>query len=154
MNHIILTLRSSIKPALMRHILMRGSCISGIGVIILLLSGAYLSPDHLKIWGLPIFIAGIALITWGMLPYRRLRHLELHPYRITVDAEGSLQFSKDSKPIFTTPIEAIAQINYIEKKHLYGIEITLKDNRTQFFPYFSPHSFHELTGVWIVICDL
>lgn len=156
----ILILRSSIRPALMRQAVIRGSCLSGAGGLLLLITGAILPAHLLKLWGLPIFLIGIALITWGLYPYRRLKNLENNPHRIIIDQKEWLHFLSKGKPIFSTPLKNISQIKYIEKKHTYGIGVILNQEKQPtiktkiscieesdcdfFLPYFSKQAFLEL----------
>lgn len=157
----------------MHQALMRGTFLSVIGIIIILFGGAFTPQDYLKIWGLPIFVIGIAFITWGMLPYRKLRRLEINPDCIQVDSEESLHFTIKGEPIFSLSLADIEHIEYIQKNHVYGIGIILRKTPSMkmivyhsnwdlaalrkksikeyscdlFLPYFSKYSFQELTEV-------
>ena len=120
-----LTLRSSIRPSLMRYSLWRGAILAGIGVILLLTGGAFLPAAPMKIWGLPLFLVGIALITWGWLPYRRLRRLEMNPHRLIIEKDW-LHFSANNQTLLSIPWESVAQFKYMENGRNYGMGIELK----------------------------
>lgn len=83
-------------------------------------------PLLMGIWGLPLFLVGMGLIAWGLIPYRRLRSLEENPYRITLDGESSMTFISKGKPLFTVPRQAIGEMGYIEEENTYGIALHLK----------------------------
>lgn len=132
MSEPILTLRSSIRPSLVRQAVMRGSYVSGAGGLLLLVCGAFLPMPLLKFWGFPIFLFGIALVTWGLWPYRRLKSIENNPYRIIVDDKEWLHFSGKGKPILSIPLENICKMEYMEigdnlNNYPYGIVIFLKE---------------------------
>lgn len=117
--------RSSIKPLLLRSLLLRGSLLGGAGALMLLLLGTFLPASHLKIWGLPILIVSLIFITIGLLPYRRMVKLETHPDELQID-EKNLLFSRNGKPLLQIPLSAISELHYIEEPHLYGLSIRLK----------------------------
>lgn len=154
MSEPIFTLRSSIKPSLMRQAVIRGSLLSGTGGLLLLLTGIFLPLPLLKLWGFPIFLISIALITWGLWPYRCLKNIESNPNRIIIDENEWMHFSEKGKPIFSLPLNKISKINYMEQKNIYGIAFFLKDGDPQknnqkdecdiFLAYFSKIAFNEL----------
>lgn len=120
------TLRSTILPKLMHRVLWRGTCLAIAGAACLLIPGIIMSPVLMGIWGLPLFLAGMGLITWGLVPYRKLRKLEDNPYKIVISGEDAIQFSAKGKALFTVPREAIEQAAYCENETAYGIAIYLK----------------------------
>jgi hypothetical protein len=151
-----LTLRSSIRSELMRFTLWKGSCLAGIGALLLLFGGTFVPLQQLKVWGFPIFISACALITWGLLPYRRLRTLETSPYVLTLPEEKWLCLSAKGKIMFKLPLESISHFKYLEFSHFYGIGIYLKNRSNDqeivekskkwnlFLPYFSQRSYQTL----------
>ena len=120
------TLRSSILQPFMRHILWKGTLLGGIGVASLLIGGIFIPLQEMKIWGPLLFIFSLALITIGLLPYKRLKRLEEHPYVLTIDGMQWLHFSAKGKPLFSIPICSIDHIDYIDKGNMYGIGVFLK----------------------------
>lgn len=156
----ILTLRSSIHPSLIRDAVIRGSCLAGAGGLLLFLGGIFLPTLLLNMWGFPIFLGGIALVTWGLWPYRRLKNLENDPYRIIIDDKHVLYMTWKGKMRVKVPLEAITKIEYIEQDntHPYGIKIYFKNKlhkETQttslILPYFSKYAFEELAEVYEAI---
>lgn len=118
------TIRSSIKPELMRFVLFRGTLIAALGMGIILVGGG-LPIKFLTFWGIPLFLAGISCIALGLFPYRRLVKLELVPHTLRYDGENYL-FQKRGKPLFNIPEASIEKMIYVEKGHVYGIGIWLQ----------------------------
>lgn len=146
MNEDFLKLRSSIKSDLMKKALFRGSFLGGTGVIILLISGAFLPVDVLSFWGIPLFFLSMGLITFGMLPYRKLTRLEKVPDEIILSSKDLLVYRRKGKVIFTTPLSSISSCSYKDDESVYGIMITLKENEKEyFFPYFTERAAKSLT---------
>lgn len=157
MSRDIVTLRSTVYPLLMRFTLLRGTCLAGAGALFLLASGAFLSPDHLKTWGLAIFLVSVALIAWGLLPYRRMRNLENSPYKLVVDDEGTMTFTAKGKIVFMMPVSQVDRADYIEEDRKYGIVITLKEpcpGHDIFLPYFSKRSCSELSDTLASLSEI
>jgi hypothetical protein len=121
----MMTLRSSIHPKLMWRVLVKGSILAGVGVLLLLLTGMFLPLEEMKQWGPIIFILGLGCVTFGLLPYKRLKKLEVNPYILRLD-ENDLYFFINETSIFMIPLVSIDTIQYIEKKESYGIGILLK----------------------------
>lgn len=119
------TVRSVIKPELFRLTLKRGGWIAAAGAFILVLGGTFLPLAYLKVWGVPLFFAGLILIAIGWLPYRRLQRLEVNPNLLQYDGEF-LIFAREGKPLFKIPEKSIAKFEYVEKEALYGAAIWLK----------------------------
>lgn len=154
-----LKLRSSIKPALMRKALLRGFAWAFVGAVILIFSGAKLSVEELSRWGLPIFALGIACITFGLLPYRRLARLELKPNELIVGAKD-LEWWEKGKKLMTIPLEAIEGIAFVDEDSQYGISLEIRQHPARkliiwdpklkmpplplLLPYFSKRSSEEL----------
>ncbi len=119
-----LTLYSSIRPALMRKTLLRGTFFSGSGAFIIVLGGTMLPLSQLEIWGMPILFTGLILVFLGMTPYRRLTKLELNPYTLLIDGE-KLFFQEGEKPLFSVLLATISSIDYVEKENIYGIALRI-----------------------------
>ncbi len=137
------SLHTTIKTSLMRHYLMRGSILAIIGALILLTAGSLLPPKILAPWGFFLFIAALSLITYGLLPYSRLRRLELNPYQLVIEDEY-LDLWRKKKLLMSIPKDNIFRISYMEKKHVYGMLFILKRplsqrmillNKLGFFPH-------------------
>ncbi len=140
MNDDAIVLRSTIRPELMRRTLFRGSLIAGIGIIFLVLAGIFLPVGLLSLWGIPIYLFSLGLVTWGLLPYRKLTRLEKKPEKICISNDGLLTYQN-----MIIPLLSIKSCEYIDDENRYGIKITLKgDLKGQFFPYFSERSFNTI----------
>jgi hypothetical protein len=165
-------IRSSISSKLMRKTLFQGTFLAGIGGLALFLGGILLPLQEMKVWGPLLFLFSVGMITWGLLPYKRLKRLEEKPYRLTIEDEHWLHFSEEGKPLFSIPMVSIECINFVEAGDKYGIGIFLKEFMPQkmiiedsnfdlqkfvkrsrkqyaydlFLPYFSELSHEELKG--------
>ena len=165
----VLTLRSTIRPQLMRKTLFRGGILALIGIFILMYAGIFLSISTLRLWGFPIFLCSLTLITIGLLPYRELSKLEVQPFILKAYDLEYLEYIEKGKSILTIPFVSIEDIIYVDNSEDYGIGIRLKkpspskikihDPRFNvhdfqknehnlridlYFPYFSKRSFNEL----------
>ncbi|MCB1111965.1 MAG: hypothetical protein H7A37_10430 [Chlamydiales bacterium] len=138
--------RSCIKPNLKRVLLLRGTAIAGIGVILLALSGSFIPPEHLRIWGFPIILVGGAMIAIGMLPYRRICRKEDVPDELRVLGEEYIQYRLWGKPVLTVPTKSIASMKHIEGGYRYGIAMNLRHPIPEKIvihdPKFSDEKFH------------
>ncbi len=166
----ILTLRSSIKSSLYKKILFRGSFLSLLGFLPLIYGSLWMDAQALSVWGIPLFFSGIALIMFGMLPYKRVAELQKHPNQIHLIDEHSLCYDHLGKKTMTVPFSAINNIGYYESSGIYGIKLHLKNSPEEkvmvhdprfsmerfekasrknygcdlFFPYFSKRSFNAI----------
>lgn len=120
-----LTVKSSVKNSIIRFALLRGTIFAGLGVL-LLIYGTFLSIETLQTWGFPLFCVAIGLIALGLLPYKKLRRLEVNPYTIETD-DSHLHFLEKGVPLFSVPLDSISRFGYWESKNQYGIRIYLKE---------------------------
>lgn len=119
--------RSSITTSLRRAVLMRGTCIAIVGVLLILFGGMFIPPDRMTYWGLPLFLVGFGMITWGLLPYRRLCQIENNPRELVLsEDESSLSLFCKGKIALSIPLACIASIKYIEESNRYGVGMMLK----------------------------
>ncbi|MCE5318367.1 MAG: hypothetical protein LLG04_13535 [Parachlamydia sp.] len=155
-----LRLRTSIKPALKKALLFRGTLIATAGIALLLFAGLTLPVASLERWGL--FILGIALllITVGLLPYKRLTRLEIQPHELLLTTNQEISFFQNRIPRLTLIWSNIEKSAYIDHHSQYGIALWLKnpdpalENTIQkcrqcygcdlFFPFFSARSYQEM----------
>jgi hypothetical protein len=160
-----------VKAPLKRSVLIRGTLFAALGASCLLLGGIFFSQKTLILWGLPVFFLGLALITFGLLPYRKLAVLENWPNELVFGDDGrTFSFRQRGRTIFTMPLTTISKTTYCDKKSFYGIQIWLKQpldekilrhdphfdlsafvNKSQknhacdiSLPYFSHRAYHEL----------
>lgn len=80
-----------------------------------------------------IFVAGLLLIAWGLIPYRKLKTLSTSPPVITITDEGVTYFNGTLQTFF--PLSSIHSSEYKTD--------TIFLNSTP-LPYFSEKSFYEL----------
>jgi hypothetical protein len=177
MEDAVLTLMSSVKPSLKKSVLMRGTLLGAFGISLWLYGGIFLSIDTLTFWGWPIFFIGGILITIGLLPYRRLTHLENKPHEIIVTDLEELYLSLNGVAYFKISLENIEEMAFLDDDKRYGIglwiknpkqkniiilhpslqlDAYLKDCQKKYFcdvfcPYFSKRSFQELEELYQVI---
>lgn len=79
----------------------------------------------ISLFGIPIFITGLALIAIGLLPYRRLLRLQLKPHEIHDEGEY-LIFLQQGKPLFKICKKNIQKIAFLKKENIYGLGVWLK----------------------------
>ncbi len=119
------TFRSAVKPELIRSTLSRRGWVAVLGASLIVLTGTVLPFDWIKLWGLPLFLIGLVLVAFGILPYRKLSRLQLHPHRLEYDGEF-FHFLKQGKPLFKIPEISVDHITFLEKELLYGVAVYLK----------------------------
>lgn len=153
--------RTSIDKTLLRWVVLRGSLIAAAGLVLMLL-GNGIPASRLAGWGAAIILLSLALITLGLLPYRRLMRLQLHPNELTLSEEELLYTRKKAPPLWIGR-SSIATIRWLRQGELYGIAITLHPPATKrvdlerevarwrrlldcdlFLPYFSKESCRQL----------
>ncbi len=105
------------------------------------MAGVFIPSSTLKIWGWIIFLCSLGLITWGLLPYRRLSRLQLNPNELTLANNNVLSFYSKGDKILSFPFECVAKINYIEHPQRYGMAVWLKS-----FPL-APITYYETNGM-------
>lgn len=137
-----LTLRTTVTSSMLKKTLMRGCIPAFVGILLIAIGGATLPPESLQFWGLPLLAIGLGLITYGLLPYRKLSRLQLNPDQIKVFDQDHLLYIKKGTPLLSIPCEAISNIDYLEEKDRYGI--VLHAGTALFLPYFSRRSYQEL----------
>lgn len=153
--------RTSVDKELLRRVVLRGSLIAAVGLL-LMLFGNGIPASHLSGWGAGIVLLSLALITLGLLPYRRLARLQLHPNELTLSEEELLYTRKKAPPLWIDR-SSIADLRWLRRGELYGIAITLRPPATRradlqqevarwrrlldcdlFLPYFSKESCDQL----------
>ena len=122
-----LRIQTAVLSDYMRDTLFRGVAFAAVGVILLVVCGTYMPPRVMNIWGLPALFAGIGLITWGMLPYRKVKRLEAFPDTLIVIDDQYFQYLSGGRRLLTIPIESVESIGHIEKGRDYGIALWLKE---------------------------
>jgi len=141
-----ISVRTTVKPELIRYTLWKGVSYAVVGSAILIYAIS-LPIEKLKIWGLPLFLFAGVLFTLGMLPYRKLTRLEKTPDKLLLNANETLTYVKKGKPILTIPLAKIERTAYLERGRMYGIGIEItphSQEKTLFFPYFSQRSYKTL----------
>lgn len=144
-----LVLRSSVRSSLKRARLRRGTLLGGCGAILLVAAGICCPPQELHLIGLPLFLLGVALMAWGLLPYRRLTALENAPHRLIVSDESLTFLPSKGNSSLVIPVTSIERLSYFDEGYLYGIRLHYKDSRQAdlFFPYFSQTSYELLIRI-------
>lgn len=137
-----LIVRASISSALLRATLFRGFAVALIGICILLVAGSYLPVESLHKWGWGLFLIALGLITWGMLPYRRLSRLQVKPDELVLLDQNHMTYVQRGKKILTIPVSSIAQMRYISHPSAYGIAIWLKPSPSK--PVIAHQAFKEV----------
>ncbi len=126
MIEMILKVRSTIHPSLKRHQLFKGTLLATFGAGLLLVSGIWVPEPLLNQWGYVLVALAFALMTWGLLPYRRLCRLEIKPDELVISENQALHFFSAGKLRLTVPLESIEKITYLESQKTYGIGLWIK----------------------------
>ena len=119
------TLRSSVKSSLMRFALLRGTILAGLGAAVLIY-GTFLPVKTLSVWGFPLFCLSLGMIAVGLLPYRKLRRLEMNPYEILIEDDQWWHFVAKGVCLFSIPINSVEKTEYLDEANQYGIKVFLK----------------------------
>lgn len=156
--------KSAVKSQAKRKALFRGSFLAGMGMLIMIAGSVFLSRHQLSLYGIPLFIAAITLVTIGMIPYRKLTRLENKPDEIHINQDHSWVYYRKGKQILEIPQGTIESMRYISQDQ-YGICLSLKKNPENkvkvyqpglrmshfgcdlFFPYFSERAFKQLADI-------
>jgi hypothetical protein len=140
--------RTTALPAAIRRAVLYGGAYAGIGGGLLLYAAIYLPLEALESWGWLIFLVAIALMLWGLLPYRRLKQQQLSPDEIEVTGDGRLLYHSKNASCEVAAIAEISALKFQQSWRSYGIEIHSKrvDNKEAiiFLPFFSQRSCKEI----------
>lgn len=138
-----LTLRTSVRNQLKRFFVFRGTILGAMGAMLLLLGVIFFPAPQLSYFGGPLFILAGGLMTWGLLPYRKLCRLELSPFELTLMDDEVRYYSK-KEHILSIAVKDIRVISYVDRKRHYGITLKLQCGKNHFFPYFTERSYSLL----------
>lgn len=172
-----LTLYSKVPKAKIEKSLLQGSFFAGVGGAILTITGAFLPLQNLQISGLLLFSIAIALITFGLLPYRRLCKLRDHPHTIQVHnrtkntAAKIVWIDQKKRERLTIPFSAIKNISHLSEGigllffspppepiilHYPPLDIEKLQKHTQkalhvdlLLPFFDSEAYQELVDCWM-----
>jgi hypothetical protein len=167
-----LTIRASISSQVMRRVLFKGFTIALMGIMGLLFGTIFIPLSLMKIWGLSLFLVCLGLITFGLLPYRRLSRLQAKPDELSINSLNELSYYSRGRKIMTLPLNSIIKMTYIQHPMNYGIALWLKSTKNLalkthqssfvdilrqkgekiggadlFLPYFNERAYHELVDL-------
>ncbi len=143
-----IVLRSAVSKVELKRALYIGTFRAVIGGLTLLAVGGILPEPALENFGILAFIFGIGMITWGLIPYKRMKQLEEEPYSVTATPHDLYIDLKKGEPI-KIPHAAISALSFEEGK---GITIELREPQKELFlPHFSKRSFEELEEILFAI---
>lgn len=138
-----MTLRTSVKPQLLKWVLFLGSFFAILGACLLLFSGIALPVDSLKKWGPLLFLLSLGLIAGGLIPYRRLQKLEVNPDQLVILEKG-LIYKRAGVQEWQLPFDSIQSADYIDNPWRYGILLHVENSWDIFLPYFTKRAYEEL----------
>ena len=92
--------KSHIHSKMMTRMLWRGTALAGVGVLMLVLLGSQMPLAQLKVWGLPLLLVAVALVAFGLVPYRQLNKLRLQPDEMEL-AKGALHYTRRGQPLLS-----------------------------------------------------
>lgn len=130
--------KSAVSTRVKKDALFKGTLLAGIGMMILIGGSVFLTREHLSVYGFLIFGLGIGLVTWGMIPYRRLVRLENSPDEIHVNEDHTWIYYIKGKKTLEIPEETIESVNYLSKNSEYGLCLKLRKEPTKKVKVHSP----------------
>ena len=139
-----MTYYASIKRDFKQKLLKRSTFLGALGVIPLVLSAWFGTAAQIEVYGLPLFILCIGIISLGMIPLRNVERVESNPPSLSL-SEKHLIYKQQGKLMQISRGE-ISKIEWITRGERYGISITLSDQSIRFFPYFSEKTAYELSN--------
>jgi len=126
MHHDHYKIRSSINPHLLQNLLLRGTLLGALAVFLLIFGGIFIPETLLAQVGLPLFFISFGSMTLGLLPYRKLKKLELRPHEIVICNQKEFLFAWEGTPSFTVPFASIEWLESVVTDSYYGIAIKIK----------------------------
>jgi len=132
------TIDAKYKIALLK----RGTFMATIGLGAMIFASIEIGPSLLSKSGIFIFLFGVFMIGYGLLPYRKLMRLELSPHHLFVDEKG-IEYVHN-KIIEQIALNEIASMEYYQGTNGYGIKIKKLDGSTIAMPFFSKRTFDRL----------
>jgi len=156
--------KTAVNSKIKKDALLNGTLLAGLGMLILIGGSVSFSKEQLSQYGFLIFVFGIALITLGMMPYRKLVRIENCPDEIHVNDDHTWVYYVKGKKLAEIPQETMESVNFIARDPSYGIcihfkknsssKVKVSDSDTQlqinkfgcdlFMPYFTERSVHQL----------
>lgn len=118
--------KTSVNSQLKKDALLKGTLLAGLGMLVLIGGSVILTQEQLAQYGFFIFLFGIALVTYGMIPYRKLVRLEHSPDEIHVDDDHTWIYFRKGKKIAEIPQTAIESADFIAHDPDYGICLQFK----------------------------
>lgn len=102
-----------------------------------------MSVSLLQKWGIFLWVVGMLLIAWGLIPYKYLKGISENPNTIYLDDENVFHYISRGKERLTLELSSINKVQFIDDPKKYGILLKVRD-RDYFFPYFTISSYHKL----------
>lgn len=135
-NRAIKTFWSSLPRSLLRKALLKGMFIAFFGILVFALGGIFMPSSALQFWGFFLFIIAIALIRWGLHPYKQLLGLETTPHKIIIDEQADfsgfcIHLIVQGKEKIAIPEGSIERLSYFNGPEEYGILAHLKTTSEQ-----------------------
>jgi hypothetical protein len=128
-----------VSNALVDTALKKGFKLSLLGLFLITLPGIIKLNPFI---GTIFLFLGLILITKGLLNHKRLKNLQLKPYKLMI-SENKLDFFKGDKHLATFLLSEIKELLFIEKEG-FGIRGKTFKNETFFFPYFKESQLKEI----------
>ncbi len=144
MNNNSLSVRSSIRSSLKRSLLFKGTLFALMGALSLIAAAILLPAEKLSHYGFFIFAFAMALITYGLLPYRRLCRLENNPDELRLDSDHILYYLKKGNAVLAISKNDIQSFSYFDLTQKYGIKCLLKNGTEVSFFYFTKRAYDLL----------
>jgi hypothetical protein len=152
----MITLRTTVSNELLHQALFKGTFFAAIGCFILIFASVALPVKVLAPWGWAFIVLAVGLIAYGLIPYKKLSRLQLHPHKLIL-TEDTLTYQK-KEPILTLPLISVERFEFTgdgigvilksppkEPVRLFTKKIPQKKGMDLFFPHFGKTAFKHLT---------
>jgi hypothetical protein len=97
--------------------------------------------------GLYLFCFSMAMIAWGLIPYRKLQRLEKMPSKIMID-DTSILYVKNNVTEWAVPLKNIQQVYFKKRYFDYGANLVFSASpQPIFLPYFSKRTCDEIKSL-------
>jgi hypothetical protein len=139
-------IHSKVTPKFKRKQIFKASAIAMLAVFFLLITALFAPLDLLKEYGLFVPLLSIAMVTYAMNSYKKVKLKEQTPETLCFSKEA-LIFSSGGTAHFLLPMALVQSVKFVSTHKEYGIAITLsvpwKEHVFLKNPTFSLQKFHK-----------
>ena len=131
-----------ITRALIETTIKKKGPFAALGAIFLLLFSLFATQPVLRVYGPWFFIFCCTLVGFGILPYRRFLHLQLHPNSLSWE-NSYLVYREGKKMLFKIPLSLRFSLHFIQSVRCYGYSLDLSNKNEKIIITCSPQRFKK-----------